>query len=87
MKLLDKNARPENVINQHTYMLNLDTNYYEDESTWQTIDGLKSLQKIYLPPSTIVSGIKRVMQHASNSKTKMLSVLNMTELTSLWIMN
>jgi hypothetical protein len=75
------NERPENVINEHTYMLNLDTNYYEDESTWKTIDGLKSFKKIYLPPST-VAGINRVMQMPV-FKNKNANVLNMTELTSL----
>ena len=77
----NNNIRPENVINQHTYMLNLDTNYYEDESIWKTIDGLKSLHKIYLPPSTD-SGIQRLMQLPifKNAKAK---VLNMSELTSL----
>lgn len=78
---VNSNVRPENVINEHTYMLNLDTANYEDESTWQTIDSLKSLRKIYLPPST-VSGIKRVMQMPV-FKNKNASVLNMTELTSL----
>ena len=40
-------------------MLNLDTTHYEDESTWQTIDSLKSFKKMYLPPSTI-AGIQRM---------------------------
>jgi len=71
----------ENVINEHTYMLNLDTNYYEDESTWTTIDSLKSFQKIYLPPST-VAGIRR-LQQLPVFKQKNATVLNMTELTPL----
>jgi len=71
----------ENVINEHTYMLNLDTNYYEDESTWTTIDSLKSFQKIYLPPSTI-AGIKRLEQMPV-FKNKNAAILNMTELTPL----
>ena len=75
------NPNAENVINEHTYMLNLDTTHYEDESTWQTIDSLKSFRKIYLPPST-VAGIKRVMQMPV-FKNKNANVLNMTELTSL----
>jgi hypothetical protein len=62
-------------------MLNLDTNYYEDESTWTTIDSLKSFQKIYLPPSTI-AGIKRLEQMPV-FKNKSAAVLNMTELTPL----
>ena len=75
------NPNAENVINEHTYMLNLDTNYYEDESTWRTIDSLKSFRKIYLPPSTI-AGIERVIQ-MPEFKNKNANVLNMTELTSL----
>ncbi|HYJ64844.1 MAG TPA: hypothetical protein VEV62_13945 [Parafilimonas sp.] len=75
------NPNAENVINEHTYMLNLDTNHYEDESTWRTIDSLKSFRKIYLPPSTI-AGIERVMQ-MPEFKNKNANVLNMTELTSL----
>ena len=75
------NPNAENVINEHTYMLNLDTNHYEDESTWRTIDSLKSFRKIYLPPSTI-AGIERVMQ-MPEFKNKNATVLNMTELTSL----
>lgn len=75
------NPNAENVINEHTYMLNLDTTHYEDESTWQTIDSLKSFHKIYLPPST-VAGIKRVIQMPV-FKNKNANVLNMTELTSL----
>ena len=71
----------ENVINEHTYMLNLDTSYYEDESTWTTIDSLKSFQKIYLPPSTI-AGIKRLEQMPM-FKNKSAAILNMTELTPL----
>lgn len=71
----------ENVINRYTYMLNLDSNYYEDESTWTTIDSLKSFQKIYLPPSTI-SGIQR-LKKMDILKNPNASVLNMTELTPL----
>jgi len=71
----------ENIINEHTYMLNLDTNYYEDETTWTTIDSLKSFQKIYLPPSTI-AGIKRLEQMPV-FKNKNAAILNMTELTPL----
>jgi len=71
----------ENVINEHTYMLNLDTSYYEDEGTWTTIDSLKSFQKIYLPPSTI-AGIKRLEQMPM-FKNKSAAILNMTELTPL----
>lgn len=71
----------ENVINRYTYMLNLDSNYYEDESTWTTIDSLKSFQKIYLPPSTI-SGIQR-LKKMDVLKNPNASVLNMTELTPL----
>ena len=74
-------TRHENVINEHTYMINLDTSYYEDESTWKTFDSLKSLHKIYLPSSTI-NGIKRVIQMPV-FKNKNATVLNMTELTSL----
>ena len=71
----------ENVINRYTYMLNLDSNYYEDESTWTTIDSLKSFQKIYLPPSTI-AGIQR-LKKMDVLKNNNASVLNMTELTPL----
>ena len=71
----------ENVINQHTYMLNLDTNYYEDESTWKQIDSMKSFQRIYLPPSTI-AGIQR-LKKMPLLKNKNATVLNMTELTPL----
>ena len=71
----------ENVINQHTYMLNLDTNYYEDESTWKQIDSMKSFQRIYLPPSTI-AGIQR-LKKMPLLKNKNANVLNMTELTPL----
>jgi hypothetical protein len=71
----------ENVINQHTYMLNLDTNYYEDESTWKNIDSLKSFQRIYLPPSTI-AGIQR-LEKMPELKDKNANVLNMSELTPL----
>lgn len=71
----------ENVINRYTYMLNLDSNYYEDESTWTTIDSLKSFQKIYLPPSTI-AGIQR-LKKMDALKNNNASVLNMTELTPL----
>jgi hypothetical protein len=71
----------ENVINEHTYMLNLDTNYYEDESTWKTIDSLKSFRKMYLPPSTI-GGIQR-LEKMPALKDKNAYVLNMTELTPL----
>jgi hypothetical protein len=71
----------ENVINEHTYMLNLDTNYYEDEGTWKTIDSLKSFRKMYLPPSTI-AGIRR-LEKMPVLKDKNVHVLNMTELTPL----
>jgi hypothetical protein len=71
----------ENVINQHTYMLNLDTTHYEDESTWRTIDSLKSFKKMYLPPSTI-TGIQR-LEKMPVLKDKNVHVLNMTELTPL----
>ena len=79
--LENDNISAENVINEHTYMLNLDTNYYEDESTWRTIDSLKSFQKIYLPPSTI-AGIQR-LKKMPLLKDKNVRVLNMTELTPL----
>jgi hypothetical protein len=49
----------ENVINEHTYMINLDTAHYEDESTWTAVPGMPSLRNIYLPPST-VAGIGRL---------------------------
>ena len=71
----------ENVINQHTYMLNLDTAHYEDESTWRTIDSFKSFKKMYLPPSTI-AGIQR-LEKIPELKEKNAHVLNMTELTPL----
>lgn len=74
-------VRTENVINEHTYMINLDSNYYEDESTWKTIDSMKSFEKIYLPPSTI-AGIQRLKQMPV-LKDKQANVLNMTELTPL----
>ncbi|MBS1745554.1 MAG: hypothetical protein JST21_05245 [Bacteroidetes bacterium] len=73
--------RPENVINEHTYMLNLDTTHYEDESTWATIDSMPAFRKIYLPPST-VAGIQRLKQQPI-FKNKNAEVLNMTELTPL----
>jgi len=81
MAASNTNERPENVINEHTYMLSTDTNHYEDESTWRTIDSLKSFRKIYLPPSTI-AGINRLAQMPV-FKDKNVNVLNMTELTSL----
>lgn len=71
----------ENIINEHTYMINTDTTHYEDESTWKTPGGLKSFRKIYIPPST-VAGIQRIMQMPV-LKDKYATVLNMTELTSL----
>lgn len=75
------NPNAENVINEHTYMINTDTTHYEDESTWQTPASLKSFRKIYIPPSA-VAGIQRVMQMPV-FKNKDAKVLNMTELTSL----
>jgi len=74
-------GRAENVINEHTYMLNLDTTHYEDESTWTKIDSMKSFQKIYLPPSTI-AGIQRLKKMPVFSD-KNANVLNMSELTPL----
>ena len=52
-------ATGENVINEHTYMMSLDTTRYEDESTWTEVPNMPSLRKIYLPPST-VAGIGRL---------------------------
>ena len=80
---VEKNDSPsaENVINRYTYMLNLDSNYYEDESTWTTIDSLKSFQKIYLPPSTI-AGIQRLKKMVVLNNIY-ASVLYMTDLTPL----
>ena len=49
----------ENVINEHTYMINPDTTHYEDESTWIEVPNMHSLRNIYLPPST-VAGIERL---------------------------
>ena len=74
-------ATGENVINMHTYMINLDTTHYEDESTWKEITGLKAFKNIYLPPSTI-AGIQR-LQAMPVFKNKNAVVLNMTELTPL----
>lgn len=71
----------ENVINRHTYQLNLDTTHYEEESTWTTVPGLKSFDKIYMPPST-VAGIQRIMKMPVLKKPR-VKVLNMTELTPL----
>jgi hypothetical protein len=71
----------ENVINMHTYMLNLDTAHYEDESTWKEVPGSKEFQKMYLPPSA-VAGIQR-LQAMPVFKNKDAHVLNMTELTPL----
>ncbi len=75
------NPNAENVINEHTYMINTDTAHFEDESTWKMPIALKSFKKIYIPPST-VAGIQRLMQMPI-FKNKDLKVLNMTELTSL----
>ncbi len=77
----DVSKTGENVINMHTYMLNLDTTHYEDESTWIPVQGLKSFEKMYLPPST-VAGIQRLIK-MPEFKFKDAHVLNMTELTSL----
>ncbi len=79
--VVKNDSTAENVINQHTYMLNLDTNHYEDESTWKNIDSLKAFQKIYLPPSTI-AGIQR-LEKMPVLKNKDVRVLNMSELTPL----
>ncbi|MGN6618064.1 MAG: hypothetical protein ACTHJ5_12905 [Ilyomonas sp.] len=71
----------ENVINRHTYMLNLDTTDYEDESTWTTVPDSKAFDRMYLPPST-VAGIQRIRQMPVFKKQD-VKVLNMTELTPL----
>ncbi|MGI8950695.1 MAG: hypothetical protein ACR2FN_03815 [Chitinophagaceae bacterium] len=78
---ISQSSTGENVINMHTYMLNTDTTHYEDESTWTSVPGLKSFQKIYLPPST-VAGIERVIKMPV-FENKNAMVLNMTELTPL----
>ncbi|TDX01925.1 hypothetical protein [Dinghuibacter silviterrae] len=49
----------ENVINEHTYMINLDTTHYEDESTWEQVPDMPAFKRIYMPPST-VAGIQRL---------------------------
>lgn len=72
----------ENIINRHTYMINMDTAHYEDESTWTGVPGLKSFEKVYLPPST-VAGIQRIMKIPVFADKKNVKVLNMTELTPL----
>jgi hypothetical protein len=74
-------ATGENVINRHTYMLNLDTTHYEDESSWINLPGSAAFGKMYLPPST-VAGIQRVKQLPLVSRPGK-KILNMTELTPL----
>ncbi len=74
-------ATGENVINMHTYMINLDTTHYEDENTWKEVPGMKSFEKMYLPPST-VAGMQR-LKAMPQFKNKDVKVLNMTELTPL----
>jgi hypothetical protein len=77
------------VINRHTFMRNLDTAYREDESTWVSVPGMPSFQKMLLPPST-VAGMERLK--AMPMFGTMVSgpdavarphVLNMSELTPL----
>jgi len=71
----------ENLVNRKTYMIRpVDSS--EVEMTKWVYSGLKSFEKISMPPST-VEGMNRLMKMDIVKNGKELRVLNMTELTPL----
>lgn len=70
----------ENIVNSKTFMINLDTTEVP-MAQWK-FTGLRSFDKIYMPPST-VDGIHRLLDMDIVKNKKDLHVLNMTELTPL----
>jgi hypothetical protein len=82
----DQQVKPvpggENIVNRKTYMIEADTAAgYVPVSEW-AFSNFKSLEKIYLPRQTI-EGMERLKALAGADNQKRLSVLNMTELTTL----
>lgn len=70
----------ENIVNRHTYKLDLDTTN-TSAAQWR-YSPFKSLRRIYLPQPTI-EGMERLLNMDVVKSGKALRVLNMTELTPL----
>jgi hypothetical protein len=70
----------ENIVNRQTYVIHSDTTEIPMHK-W-IYSGLKSFDKIYMPPPT-VEGIHRLMNMDLVKKRSKLKVLNMSELTPL----
>lgn len=71
----------ENVVNRHTYKIDLDTTGEIPQSKWK-FSKLKTLHRIYMPEPT-VQGVERLLNMDLLKSGKPLRVLNMTELTPL----